>query len=362
LKKATALGERLFVDFSGPYSTTVGGNNYWLLDNDDYSCKSWCLFAKRKSDIAELVKPLLTELKGANKPVKFLQCDNAGENTKQLQDLYKVFGIESEFTAPHTPQQNGVVDRMFVTLQNRGMAMMIDAKLKESTQSILWGEAVSYACYLSNILTPMRRDHSPNYYFFGEHHKVPELIEWGRVGYVTIQDQYVKKFSSKAIKMIHVGAAVNHGSSSHCMYNLEKNTVIITQDIKWAEWHGPMTATDNMPLLEQARGIEMETVGSGPTFPVVDPSQTVINFDDPIFTNADDDDGHADCDSNNTLPVEDNNNHPTVVNVPVATPARVNRELARLATSVDLTIIFVCMVVVGVLNLLTKLWNQQTNQ
>jgi len=104
------------VDFYGPYSTTVGGNNYWLLDNDDYSCKSWCLFAKRKSDIAELVKPLLIELKGANKPVKYLRCDNAGENIKQLQDLCKVFGIEPEFTAPHTPQQNGVVERMFVTL------------------------------------------------------------------------------------------------------------------------------------------------------------------------------------------------------------------------------------------------------
>jgi Zinc knuckle len=48
LKKAGKPGERLFVDFSGPYSPTVGGNTQWLIVVDDFSRKTWCFFTKKK--------------------------------------------------------------------------------------------------------------------------------------------------------------------------------------------------------------------------------------------------------------------------------------------------------------------------
>ena len=230
LKQASSPGERLFVDFSGPYTPTVTGNTYWLLAVDDFSRKSWCMFAKRKSEIANLLQPLLAELQGAKKPVKYLRCDNAGENAKQLQDLCTSFGIELEFTAPYTPQQNGVVERAFVTLRNRGMAMMLDARLTDEMQNKLWGEAVYHASNVTNNILPMRRDTSPNVLFFGERRRFPELIEWGRVGYVTIRSRYVAKFQPKATKMVYVGMTTNHPTGAHRMYNPETNNVIVSQD------------------------------------------------------------------------------------------------------------------------------------
>jgi hypothetical protein len=40
-------------------------------------------------------------------------------------------GIQIEYTAPNTPQQNGVVERKFVTIRDRSCAAMINAKLND---------------------------------------------------------------------------------------------------------------------------------------------------------------------------------------------------------------------------------------
>ena len=43
--------------------------------------------------------------------VKYIRCDNAGENTKQLREACEEeMGIIQEFTAPYTQEQNGVVE------------------------------------------------------------------------------------------------------------------------------------------------------------------------------------------------------------------------------------------------------------
>jgi transposase InsO family protein len=52
-----------------------------------------------------------------DRKVKFIRCDNAGENTKAEAVLNKEgHGIKFEFTAPGTPQQNGKVERKLATL------------------------------------------------------------------------------------------------------------------------------------------------------------------------------------------------------------------------------------------------------
>jgi hypothetical protein len=65
------------------------------------------LSLKRKSDLKEKVKTLLTELQIAGLNVKFIRCDNAGENVsmKSDQDI-KSFGVKFEFSGPRTSQRN----------------------------------------------------------------------------------------------------------------------------------------------------------------------------------------------------------------------------------------------------------------
>jgi hypothetical protein len=64
-------------------------------------------------------------------PVQIIRMDNSGEN-KRFQARAGNEGyadLKSEFTAPGTPQQNGVVERAFATLQGRAHAMMNQAGL-----------------------------------------------------------------------------------------------------------------------------------------------------------------------------------------------------------------------------------------
>jgi hypothetical protein len=61
---------------------------------------------KNKSDITTRIKRLLTDLKIANRIVKFIRCDNAGKNMTIKNDPeIKSFGIKFELLGPRTPQE-----------------------------------------------------------------------------------------------------------------------------------------------------------------------------------------------------------------------------------------------------------------
>ena len=93
--------------------------------------------------------------------MKYLRCDNAGENVKQLREVAEKYGIEMEYTAPHTPQFNGIVERRFPVLLEKAKAMLISAGFTPEAKKTLWAEAVSTANYLYNIMIPVKREKSP---------------------------------------------------------------------------------------------------------------------------------------------------------------------------------------------------------
>ena len=57
-------------------------------------------------------------------------------------------GIEFEYTAQDTPQQNSMVEVGFTTIRNRGMAMMIAANVTKEQKYKLFGEAFTCATML----------------------------------------------------------------------------------------------------------------------------------------------------------------------------------------------------------------------
>ena len=77
-----------------------------------------------------------------NITVNFVRCDNAGENMSLKQACEQEgLGIEFEFTAPGTPQQNGVVERAFPTVMGRARAMMNVAGFTKHKREHIWCEA-----------------------------------------------------------------------------------------------------------------------------------------------------------------------------------------------------------------------------
>ena len=76
-------------------------------------------------------------------------------------------GIIFEYTAPETPQQNGVVERAFVTVMGRARAMMNHAGFTMAKRQHLWREATQTAMLLDNILVQDSAKSPPFTQFFG---------------------------------------------------------------------------------------------------------------------------------------------------------------------------------------------------
>lgn len=110
--KATAVGERIFIDGTSVQTPSMGGNKYWHVVVDDYSHQVWSLFMPRKSDQVSRLYTFIKKMKGRGTPVKAIRCDNAGEN-KELQKKClaspdpDIVAIKFEFTAWDSPNYNG---------------------------------------------------------------------------------------------------------------------------------------------------------------------------------------------------------------------------------------------------------------
>ena len=86
----------------------------------------------------EKLVPFLKELRHMyDIKVQHIRCDNAGEDLCIEKDL----GIVFEYTAPGTPQQNGVVERAFATMLGKTRAIMNGAGFDEKKRHLFWTEA-----------------------------------------------------------------------------------------------------------------------------------------------------------------------------------------------------------------------------
>ena len=69
-------------------------------------------------------------LRFLSKKIKVLRTDNGGEFCRnEFEELCKKCGIARHKTTPYTPQQNGVAERMNMTLMEKERSMLSGAKL-----------------------------------------------------------------------------------------------------------------------------------------------------------------------------------------------------------------------------------------
>jgi transposase InsO family protein len=80
--------------------------------------------------------------------VKLLRTDNGGKFCSHaFNDYYRQEGIVRHHTIPHTPQQNGVAERMNITIISRARCMLSHARMSKR----FWAEAANIAYYLINM-------------------------------------------------------------------------------------------------------------------------------------------------------------------------------------------------------------------
>jgi transposase InsO family protein len=126
--------ELLHMDLFGPIAyLSIGGSKYGLVIVDDFSRFTWVFFLQDKSETQGTLKHFLRRAQNEFElKVKKIRSDNGFEYLDEE-------GVKHEFSAPYTPQQNGVVERKNRTLIDMARTMLGEFKTPER----FWSEAVT---------------------------------------------------------------------------------------------------------------------------------------------------------------------------------------------------------------------------
>jgi transposase InsO family protein len=129
---------------------SIGGNKYGLVIVDDYSRFTWVFFLLDKSETQEVLKKFLKRPQiEFDVKVNKIRSDNGSEfKNTQVEDYVDQEGIKHEFSAPYTPQQNGVAKRKNRTLIESARTMLDEYKASDR----FWAEAINTTCHIINRL------------------------------------------------------------------------------------------------------------------------------------------------------------------------------------------------------------------
>ncbi|KAG8489014.1 hypothetical protein CXB51_016944 [Gossypium anomalum] len=110
--------------------------------------KVWAFFLKQKRNVFSAFQSwkIMIE-KQTGKQIKYLRTDNGLEFcSDEFNRLCKSKGIMRHLTVCHTPQQNGVAERMNRTIMEKVKCILSNANLPKS----FWAEAAFTTCFLIN--------------------------------------------------------------------------------------------------------------------------------------------------------------------------------------------------------------------
>ncbi|KAA0062145.1 gag/pol protein [Cucumis melo var. makuwa] len=139
----------IHLDLCGPMNVKArGGFEYLISFIDDYSKYGYLYLMEHKSEALEKFKEYKAEVENLlSKKIKILRSNGGGEYMDlRFQDYMIEHGIQSQLSAPGTPQQNGVSKRRNRTLLDMVRSMMSYAQLPSS----FWGYAVETAVHILN--------------------------------------------------------------------------------------------------------------------------------------------------------------------------------------------------------------------
>ncbi|KMQ85887.1 retrovirus-related pol polyprotein from transposon tnt 1-94, partial [Lasius niger] len=126
-RRAFAVGEMWHSDVNTMPVKSWGGHRYYVIFVDDKTGFRYVHFMKHKDEVLKNFIDMVKRVEIATgHKVKVLRSDNGGEykNAK-----FKAFttekGIDHQFSAPHTPEQNGVAERDNRTVMEKALSMLL---------------------------------------------------------------------------------------------------------------------------------------------------------------------------------------------------------------------------------------------
>ena len=232
-KRADHPLELIHSDVCGKIGTrSLGGGEYFVTFVDDHTRHVWVYILKHKGDVLQRFREwkALVE-KSSGRMIKTLRTDNGGEYISTEFNLYLTKeGIKHELTIPHTPQQNGVAERLNRTLIEGVRTMLADSKLPHR----FWAEALSTTVYLRNRSpTKALEGITPFEAWSGTKPDVSFLRIFGCSAYAHVPKAERRKLDSKTRKCVLLGYGANR--KGYRLYDLERMKVVHSRDVVFNE-------------------------------------------------------------------------------------------------------------------------------
>jgi hypothetical protein len=163
--------------------------------------------------------------------IKTVRSDRGGEFlATTFREICEQAGIKRHFTAPYSPQQNGVVER-----RNRTVMEMSRALLKSmNVPGKLWGEVVRHSVHLLNRLpTKVMGYRTPFEAWSGRRPQLGHMRVFGCTTHVRTANPHLKKLDDRSTPMVYLG--VEEGNKAHKLFNPQTKKIVVSRDVMFEE-------------------------------------------------------------------------------------------------------------------------------
>jgi hypothetical protein len=134
------------------------------------------------------------------------------------------YGIQYEFSSPITPQQNGVVERKNMVIQEMARVMIHSKNLAQH----FWGEAVNTTCHIINrVYLRLETNKTPYEIWRGKKPTVKYFRTFGSKCYILRDKENLGKFDPKSDEGIFLG----YSTDSHAYRVFNKRTETVMKSI-----------------------------------------------------------------------------------------------------------------------------------
>jgi transposase InsO family protein len=230
--RAMEIGDRISSDLQGPITPmTLGGAKYHQTIIDHGSRMIFSEFPKSKGEAEDNIKKFVEMMKNRfNIYIKTLRTDGGGEFTSnEFENWLESRGIHHEKTNAHTPEQNGVCEKLQHVLTQMAKTMLSSSKLPKN----MWAEAMATATTIKNM--------SPSTYLQGKtpfevwHKREPNLAKvrtFGCAAYVHVPKCQRTKLQKEAVAGRFIGFARNQPGFKVL---LPSGKIIVSKDVRFDE-------------------------------------------------------------------------------------------------------------------------------
>lgn len=259
-KRPTGPLQKFGADIWGPVGvTSIGGFRYVFGMTDYYSAYGWVVFMKSKDEAPRALLLVVRAIRrvhprfGYDKSTARLRLDN--DSVFQSADFRSAcdgLHFVPEFSAPYCQWQNGLQERMWLTLSEMTVAMLLHAGLGRE----FWALAFCAAMHIRNNVYSRGVGSVPYRRHTGKTPDVAGLRVFGCPAYVHVDAGNRRKLDAKAFRGVFVG----YGQESHTylVWNPATRRVVASRNVIFDEgWRDAASSSKGGSGGDAAASLEM---------------------------------------------------------------------------------------------------------